>query len=887
MTGTVATLDSGLALDVLLRDGTIAQVRLVANDDGPALEALNARVSVKTRFLRYLSLSDQPGIWYVDQVLRSARTGDALVAMVGSTIVALASFARLESDPHVGDLGLLVDDEHQVHGVGALLLEHLAVLARQRGIRYFHADVLQENYPMLRLLRDSGFAVTSTAEHGVAELRVDLAEAPSLWEAVQRRDNAAEHASLEPLLRPKSIAVVGSTRPGGVAAQVHASLTKTGFTGRLDHLDRTGSVAALDAAPDLVIIAVPADLVLGVARDAAARGAKGLLVLSAGFAEAGPIGLARQRELLGLCRGAGMRLIGPNCLGIVNTDPAVALNATFCDAEPRIGSLALVSQSGAVGIAALRHAEQRGAGLSLFVSTGNKADVSGNDLLAYLQDDPRTNVIGLYLESFGNARKFARLARSVGRTKPIVVVKAGRSAAGALAGQSHTAAATTPDIAVEALLHEAGVLRAADLDELFDIVTVLSSGRLPTGPRVVVIGNSGGPGVLAADACDAAGLVVAELAESTRSGLEALLPDGASVRNPVDLLATVRPAEFAQAVRLVAADPAVDAVVAIYTPLMRGAEQDYASALRLVQAEYPETPVVAAFPGLTWSPDGLAPVPFFEFPERAVRALGRTVEYALTRDAPEPPQPSADPQRAIAARTLLDSLPGQDRWLPPGEAVELLSAYGIPCAPILQVSSATAAADAATQLGFPVALKASGPKVVHKADVGGLAFDLTSGEQVAQAYRDLEDSVGVTMTGAIVQRMATTSGRLELLVGLTVDPSIGPLLLVGAGGTLTDLLDDRVVRVPPTSRAAALDQLAQLRCAPLFAGYRHRPALDLEAVADVMLALSALARDLPEVRELDINPLLVGRVGASGLDVRVRIGPPADVHEQAARTLTR
>ncbi|MCU1623765.1 MAG: CoA-binding domain protein [Frankiales bacterium] len=893
MTSPATDLSQGLDLDVLLRDGSIAQIRLVTGADEAALTALNARVSVRTRQLRYFSTSDRPGAWYVDQVLRSAPSGAALVAVVDQVVVALASFARLERDPETADCALLVDDEHQVHGLGALLLEHLAALARHHGICAFTADVLQENTRMRTLLSRSGFEVTSTTEHGVAELRIELAEVPDLWESILRREAEAEWASLAPLLAPQSVALVGSTREGSVASQVFASLTSGGYTGRLERLNRTASLTALNEAPDLVVVAVPAAKVLEVARDAAARGAKGLAVLSAGFAETGSAGRSQQAELLRICRESGMRLVGPNCLGIVNTDPSVRLNATFCDAQPRAGSTALVSQSGAVGIAALRHAERRGAGLSLFVSTGNKADVSGNDLLAYLQHDPRTSVIALYLESFGNARKFARLARTVGRTKPIVVVKAGRSPAGARAGMSHTAAAATPDVAIDALLLEAGVLRADDLDELFDIVTVLSHGRLPRGRRVAVIGNSGGPGVLAADACERAGLLVADLAPPTSAALAHLVPDGASVSNPVDLLATVASPVFGEALRLVMKDPGVDAVVAIYTPLVRGAEDDYAQELVQAQDELPDVPVIAAFPGVAWAPTGLdrngrAGVPFFEFPERAVRALGRTASYALQRTAlPVPEQTRSTFKASQRARVILQHHDDTSPWLAATEATELLAAYGIACAALVPVIGAEQAAAVADQIGFPVALKASGPTIVHKADIGGVRLDLRTGEQVHRAYLELQSGIGAQMTGAAVQRMQSRTGALELIAGITVDPSVGPLLMVGAGGTLTDLLADRVVRVPPTSRGAAVEQLSALRCSRLFGGYRGLPALDLDAATDVLLALSALARDLPEVQELDINPLLVSGQGAIGVDVRIRIGQPAYHREEPARALKR
>ncbi len=890
MSSCASALDGGLALDVLLRDGAIAQIRLLDSEDREALDALNARVTIRTRLMRYFSVSDAPGRWYVDHVLRGAHANAALVAEVDGKVVATASFTRLERDPTQADLALLVDDEHQVHGLGALLLEHLAALAGHHGIRVFTADVLQDNTRMLRLLKSSGFATSSTSAHGVVELRVDLTEAPGLWDAVLHREREAERASLDPLLRPTSIAVVGSTRPGSVASQVYESVVRSGFTGQVSRVDSRGRLLELQDAPDLVIVAVRSDRVLTTAQDAAARGARGLVVLSAGFAECGAEGAARQEELLRVCRDAGMRLVGPNCLGIVNTDPTVALNATFCDAQPRNGSVALVSQSGAVGIAALRHAEHRGAGLSLFVSTGNKADVSGNDLLAYLQDDPGTRVIALYLESFGNARKFARLARSVGRTKPIVVVKAGRTSSGAMAGQSHTAAATTPEIAIEALLHEAGVIRADDLDELFDIVSVLEPGRLPRGKRVAIIGNSGGPGVLAADACATAGLTVADLTEQTTQHLTSLLPSGASVRNPVDLLATIAPGEFAAAVRLVLHDPGVDAVVCVYTPLTRGSEDAYAQALSTLQTEFDDMPLLATFPGLTTAPASLDhTVPFFEFPERAVRALGRAATYAGNRGRASGPAVTVAVTSGAAetARSVLATHQGSEGWLSPTEATAVLAAYGIPCARVIEVRDPDQAATAAEALGYPVALKAAGATVVHKADIGGLALDLTSPEQVRQAYLDLEDQVGAAMTGACVQRMHSTKDRLELIAGLTVDPTVGPLLLVGAGGTLTEVLDDRVIRVPPSTRQQALEQLSGLRCARLFDGYRNVPALDLDATADVLMALAAIARDLPEVQELDINPLLVGHTGVSGLDVRIRIGIPHDRRELPARTLTR
>jgi len=883
-------------VEVLLRNGRTARLRPLTAADEPELLALNARVSARTRLLRYFSVSDRPGDWYVEHLLGRADAHEALVAHVGDRAVAVASFVRLDRDPALAELAMLVDDAHQAEGLGALLLEHLGELARRQGIATLVADVMAENRRMLQLLGDSGFSARSQVSRGVTTVHLDLADRPQLWDAVHRRDVEAERVSLLPLLRPRSVAVVGGHRDGAVAEQVHRLLQDGAFTGTLHRLARGQRLVDLPEPVDLVVVAVPAEHALAVAKDAAAAGAKGMLVLSAGFAEAGAEGVRRQDALLRTCREAGMRLIGPNCLGVVNTDPEVRLNATFCDARPRPGRVALVSQSGAVGIAALRHAERRGAGLSMFVSTGNKADVSGNDLMAYLEADPRTDVVALYLESFGNASKFVKVAAGLGHTKPVVVVKAGRSAAGAKAGGSHTAAATTPDRAVEALFREAGVLRADDLPELFDLLAVLEGAALPAGPRVAIVGNSGGPGVLAADAVSAAGLQLAELGESTTAQLLAVLPAGASVQDPVDTLATVDAEAFEQAVGLVAADAGVDAVVAIYTPLSRGAEKAYASALTRVHAREPGVPLLAVLPGVAFAPGELAgtgaPVPFFEFPEPAVKALGKVQRYAAWRaegrlPAPPPSMPGA---RAVAQAVVDQALaddPAQGCWLSPTAAAQVLEAYGIPLAALVEVVDTDAARAAADGLGYPVVLKAAGPDILHKTELGAVVLGLRSADEVGRAFDDLRRRLGRAMTTAVVQRMEPSDGGFELVAGTSVAPATGPLVLVGAGGTLTDVWDDHAVRMPPRDRLAALEQVASLRCARRLAGFRGSPPLDVDAVADVLVRLGALMDDVPAVQELDLNPLLVRESGVSALDVRIRVGPAGeDGHALPTRRLT-
>jgi len=863
---------------VLLRDGSIAETHPLARRDEDALHALNDRVSVRTRLMRYFTVSDGPGRWYVEHLLEQARLGNALVARVEGEVVGVASYARLEADPGTAELGMLVDDDHQGTGLGSLLLEHLAHAARSRGIRGLHAEVLSENTAMLRMLRSSGLSLQASSTGGVTDLTIDTFETDAAQAAARRREIVSERASLKRVLAPRSCAVVGSSREGSVGRRVVEALEGYGFTGRVHVVDRPAGLRALSDV-DLVVVCVPSDRVLDVASDAASIGAAGLLVLTAGFAESDGEGRDRQDALLRACRAAGMRLIGPNCLGVVNTDPAVRLNATFCQTRTPAGRIAVISQSGAVGIAALRHAERRRAGLSLFVSTGNKADVSGNDLLEYLADDDATSVVAMYLESFGNPRKFARLVRELSRSKPVVVVKSGRTDAGARAGQSHTAAAATPDVATDALLRSAGAIRADDMTELFDLAGVLDAAPLPRGRSVAVIGNSGGPGVLAVDALAAAGLHVASLCEETQRELRRLVPASASVQNPVDLLATVTPEELRQAVTLLLRDPSVDAVVSVYTAVSEGSEEDVAAALVAAADATPDVPLLTTFPGTAGPPvalsrDGRPDLPYFEYPEQAARVLAKVVAHATWRSAETGNGTEDHSVRDPELERVLAAVGDGPRWLEPAEVGGVLRGLGVPAAPAVSVQHADGAVGAANVLGYPVVLKAHGPTIVHKSDIGGVTTNLRDAVEVRRAWDDMTGRLGDAMTGGLVQRQLPTSDGVELVVGGYVDDAVGPLVMAGLGGTLTDVLADRVLRVPPRTRSEALAQLQELRCAPVLGAFRGRPELDLDAVADVMVAIGRLLTGCPEVREVDLNPLLATPTGVWVLDARIAVAPP-------------
>jgi acyl-CoA synthetase (NDP forming) len=641
---------------------------------------------------------------------------------------------------------------------------------------------------------------------------------------------------------------------------------------------------------DVVVVAVPAPFVLDIARQAAARHVAGLIVISAGFAEAGRAGAHEQAELLRICRNAGIRLIGPNCMGIANVAADVSLNATFSAALPRPGGIGLMSQSGAVGIAAFDFAARSGVGLSSFVSAGNKADVSGNDLLCYWEFDDATRVCALYLESFGNPRKFARIASRVGRAKPIVAVKSGRTVAGRRGAASHTAAAATPDVAVDSLFDQAGVTRVDSLGDLFAVATLFDLAPMPRGGRVAIVGNSGGPGVLAADACASAGLDVVELRPVTRRRLAGLLPAGAAVANPVDLLAAADPASFEAALRVLLEDASVDAVIAVYTPIQPGSEAGISRAIATVRADEKEKPLLACFLGVTELPaelrtvDGTPSVPFYSFPEPAARALAAAVRYAAWRARPAGESREfgdIDPARArIIVREFLAEHDGGG-WLDAATAVELVATHGITVADSRLVRDAAEAAAVAEQIGFPVAVKAAAGELVHKTEHGAVRLDLHTPEQVAKAVAAMARDLGPDAGAVIVQPMVGPG--VETAIGVVSDQTFGPLVMVGLGGVASDLLADRAFHLLPMTLDDARRQIRSLRAAPLLFGYRNTPECDVAALEEMVLRVAQLASDVPELAELDLNPVTVGQHGAVAVDVKVRLAPASGADPLARR----
>ncbi|MGA5298297.1 GNAT family N-acetyltransferase [Nucisporomicrobium flavum] len=884
--------------DALTSDGGIVTIRPVADGDRPELSRLFGESSEDNLRLRFFCLPSAATI--SAEIDRLCRPGDerhlAVVATEAGRIVGVASCERPGAASPRAEFALFVADAQHGRGIGTLLLEHLAARARPLGVIELTGEVLPGNIGMLRVARDLSAHTWTRFSGGIVDIGVDTCGDEAAEPIIDARDRTAERASLRALLSPRSVAVVGAghTR-GGVGHETLRALREYGFPGRVYAVNRTG--AAVDGVPgcrslrdlprpvDLVVVAVPAEGVPAVVRDAAAAGARGVVVLSAGFGEQGPAGRRRQQEIVETARAHGMRLVGPNCLGIVNTDPAVRLNASFAPAPPPAGGLAIAAQSGAVGVAVLDNAIRTGCGVSSFVSLGNKADVSGNDLIAYWYDDPATRAVVLYLESFGNPRKFARTVRALSRRKPVLAVRSGRSDAGARARLSHTAAAAAPAATVDALFEQAGVIRTGTLGELLDAARMLSGQPLPRGHRLAILGNAGGLNVLAADAAEGGSLQVRPLSHRLRREIASVSTACAGADNPVDLGAGVSPGTFAEAAAVLADSGEVDALLLVIVGTRANAPAAILSALGTVVDARPELPVAAVLVGRgTAGPAfGERGAPVFDLPERAVTALGHAASYAAWRRRPLGTRPVLPGLDTEGARTLIRHLPADGGgWLTYHRATALLQRYGIPVLPAELVTSGPDAVAAAERLGFPVVVKSADPALVHKSDTGAVRLNLTGAAAVRAAF-DAVTAAGAPGTGAVVQRQVRAP--VELVAGIAHDPLFGSVVLLGLGGVQTDLLGDRSLRLVPITDLDAGRMWRDLRAAPLLTGYRGAPPVDTAAVEDLVLRLGRLAENHPEVAELDLNPVFAGPDGVLAVDVKLRLAPVGAEPDATLRSL--
>ncbi|MFD9123329.1 GNAT family N-acetyltransferase [Kitasatospora sp. NPDC059571] len=880
-------------VEALLADGTTAAIRRLGPADRDAVFGLyTTHLSADSLRLRFFGASRRAPALAADRLCAPPRPDlIGLGAWVDGELVGEADCELV--DPAAGDaeLALAVADAWQHRGVATLLIEHLAHAARDRGIAALVADTLAENRAVHQVLTDLGLPVHRRFRQGEVLVRVPLDENdPHYRDAVETRGRAAGIASLAALLRPRAVAVVGaSRRPGSVGQAVLRKIRQNGFTGPVWAVNphaatvagepAHASVAALPGVPDLAVLAVPPAAVPGAAEECGLAGVRALVVLTSGLtADQG-------RRLLHACRRHSMRMVGPNSLGIAHTDPAVRLDAEFGGAHPLPGTAAVAVQSGGVGIALMERLAWLGTGVSAFVSLGDKYDVSGNDLLQWWEADGRTDLVLLHLESFGNPRAFARTARRVTRTIPVLTVDAGRSAAGRRGAASHTAAAATPTVTRQALFRQAGITATRSIAELVDTAALLRAQPLP-GARgsVAVVSNAGGIGILAADACTEAGLHVPALPDDLARALREVLPAAAATANPVDTTAAATPAELRACIDLLADHPAVDALLVCLVPTALVDRPDRAPLQALVDGPAhrrvpiaavlldQETPVrhLAAHHGL---------LPSYADPAAAAHALAHAVDRA--RHLARPDTPVAVPATADTgtARGLVDAFLAErpdGGWLDPARTADLLGCYGLPLTTTLWERDEPGILAAARTLcgtghDGQVVLKAYWPDQVHKSAAGAVRTGLRTDDDVRDALHDLRGRLGDRMAGAVVQPMAAPG--LELLAGVVQDEVFGPLVVLGLGGTATEALDDRCARLAPLTELDHDYLPAELRAAPLLRGAAGDPPVDRGALHQVLAGLSRLALDLPQLAEAELNPLIAGRGGRTAVDARVRLEP--------------
>jgi len=711
---------------------------------------------------------------------------------------------------------------------------------------------------------------------------------------------ATSSSTLTPLFRPQSVAVVGvSQHPSGIGRRIFNCLIAAKYRGGIFPINRDGaaiegypafaSIREVSGPVDLVVIAVPRAAVAAVAADCAASGVKALVVITAGYAEAGVEGLALQDALVATVRAAGMRMVGPNCMGVLNAEADAPMNASFSPIVPPPGGLALSSQSGALGMVILSLATRRHVGLSSFVSVGNKADVSSNDLLEYWESDEATKVIALYLESFGNPRRFASLARRISRQKPIIAVKAGRTRAGSRAAGSHTAALAANDTTVQALFHQAGVIRADTIDEMFDLAACLCAQPLPRGGRVAIVTNAGGPGILAADACEAAGLSVVRFSDFTRARLQAVLPSVPSVANPVDMIASAGPDEYERTIDTVLRAGETDALIILYTPVDPSGASAVLDAIGrgIVSARASGVtgkPILACL--MAGDTDGRLAfngeqIPVYQFPENAARALGKVVSYARWRETPLGVPRAFTDVNPAAARAVCQAVlatRGED-WLKEEEMRRVLAACGVTMSPTAFARTAEHAAEAATSMGFPVVAKLVSSQVTHKSDLGGVLLNLDDRDAVVAAFQTLADAAArhhVRFDGVNIQPMVTSQhGGVETMIGVVHDRLFGPIIGFGMGGTDVEVLGDMHFRLAPLSGNDVAELIGETRASRLLAAHRGKPAADMAALEELLARISALAQAVPEILELDLNPVIVKPAGQGChiVDARIRVFP--------------
>ncbi|MFJ3306686.1 GNAT family N-acetyltransferase [Streptomyces sp. NPDC086549] len=876
------------SVHALLADGTTVCIRPVLPGDHAQLQGLYEEMSPENLRLRFFAASRRSAAMAADRACAPAHPGyRALLAEANGQVIGLAEYDT-GGEKDDAEISIAVADGLHHRGVGTLLVEHLVSAARAEGVTTFTADALSENRQVLQLFADLGLHTSRRFEGPEVRCVIRLDEDDTYLSAVEARGRAADVASLQPLLHPGAVAVVGAGRtPGSVGRAVLHHLRTGGFTHRLFAVNPAvtsvlgvpsyPSVSALPKTPDLVVLAVPAAAVPAVAEECGRAGVRALVVVTAGLDP------SQAQALLTACRTYGMRLVGPNCLGISNTDPELRLDATFAADHPRPGTAGVAVQSGGVGIALLDGLSRLGIGVSSFVSLGDKYDVSGNDMLQWWESDRRTELALLHLESFGNPRAFSRTARRVTRRIPVLTVDAGRTDAGRKAAASHTAAAATRTMTRQALFTQAGITATRSIGELLETAALFHSQPLPDGSRVAIVTNAGGAGVLAADACAEAGLALPPFTPAMVDELLGVLPDGAAIGNPVDATAAVSEEQLMECVDRLTRCPGIDAVVAVLVPTAVAAAtgDDLVRALTAVPGRWAR-PVIAVrleqdLPvRLLPTTDGGA-IPSYAEPQAAARALARAADRAAWLARPAGTVPDLGGIETERAGTVVqDHLAAHPDggWLDPRTCADLLACYGIPQIPWAWAETEDEAVLAADRLrGFDgrVVMKAHWPGLLHKTQQHAVHLDLRGGSQVRAAFRDLETRFAGLMSGVVVQPLAARG--TDLFAGVVQDEVFGPLVLFGLGGTATEVLADHAARLAPLTDRDVHDLITSPRCAPLLLGANGHHPVDLDDLEQLLLRLSRMAADLPQLAEADFNPVLAAPGGVTVLDARVRLLP--------------
>jgi acetyl coenzyme A synthetase (ADP forming)-like protein len=892
--------DAADAGRLILRDGSTAQVRIAQCDDQEKLTAFFKALTPESRYRRFFSMG-LPPTDFIRILCDSSKPAQVLTLIVTrivkgeDRIIATASYQAVHDK--TAEVAFAVDEGFHGKGLATLLLERLAVLAAQKGLLRFWAITQADNRPMIEVFHESGLQVREKPDGGFLEVELSVVPGEKFLAKSEMRDRIATTASLRPFFKPQAVAVIGASRdPNSIGYRIVDALVRSEFRGPIYPINpKADQIAAHRAYPDvrdvpqevdLAVIAVPRDVVPNVIEDCAFKGIRALVIITAGFAEVGQVGRKLQNIIAAQVRGHGMRMIGPNCMGLINTDPEVRLNASFSPVVPPPGRVAMSSQSGALGLAILSAAKRLQLGLGYFVSVGNKADVSGNDLLEYWEDDAHIAVILLYLESFGNPRRFSRIARRVSRRKPIVALKAGRTAAGGRAAGSHTAALAGSDVAVDALFQQTGVIRAETLEQMFDLAVALGTQPLPRGRRVAIITNAGGPGILCADACEADGLAVPELSKELKAQLAVFLPAAASLGNPVDMIASAGPEHYRQTTELVLASGEVDCLVIIYIPVGLNEPEAISAAIGqgvgAARKKGGENKPVLACMMSDEAKEQLdlndEKVPCFAYPEAAAHVLGKAVSYAEWRARPAGMILDFDDLDHARAREICRQAKGSrgSGWLSTAETRALLKTAALPIPPSGVAETADEAVNIAKEIGFPVAVKLASHQLVHKTEIGGIFLNLRDEATVRLAFDQIRDRLArdqqlAAMEGVLVQPMV--AGGVEVMVGMTEDPSFGPLIAFGLGGIHVEILGDVCFRVTPLTDRDAREMVESIRGYRLLQGYRGHPAADIEALQEILLRISRLVEEVPEIQELDLNPIfaLPPGQGCRIVDARIRV----------------